>query len=126
MSDPHHDELLLNRYVDGELIAGERSALELRLEEDAGLRKRLAELTELMKALDVGLGLGLGVIEPPEAPATPASRSRDRMGPVADLASGSLDRGLFVWMRRYPMFAALAMLLCAVAGMGIVLAIRGS
>jgi anti-sigma factor RsiW len=122
MSDPHEDELLLNRYVDGELMARERSALECRLENDAGLRKRLAELTELTTALDIGLGL----IERPDEPATPASGSRDWAGLAADVANGSPGSSLSLWMRRYPLRTAAVALLCVLAGAGVVLAIRAA
>jgi anti-sigma factor RsiW len=122
MSDPHEDDLLLNRYVDGELMAGERSALECRLEKDAGLRKRLAELTQLTTALDIGLGL----IERPDEPATQVSGSRDWAGLAADIANGSRGPSLSLWVRRYPLRAAVAALLCALVGAGVVLAIRAS
>jgi anti-sigma factor RsiW len=49
------DELLLNRYADGELTDHERTAFETRLEKDAGLRTRLAELVSLNTALEIGI-----------------------------------------------------------------------
>jgi anti-sigma factor RsiW len=122
MPDPHDDELLLNRYVDGELMSGERSALECRLETDAGLRRRLTELTELTTALDIGLG----VIERPDELSTSASGLMDWAAPVADVARGAPAPRLSDWIRRYPLRAAAAVLLCVVAGAAIVLAIRGA
>lgn len=55
MSEASDDELLLSRYVDGEVTDDERASIETRLEKDAGLRSRVARLVSLNTVLEIGL-----------------------------------------------------------------------
>lgn len=52
MSDPNGDELLLQRYVDGELRPAERDGLERRLARDAELAARLRVLEATRRGFD--------------------------------------------------------------------------
>lgn len=97
---PHisDDDVLLSRYVDGEISAEERQTIESRLAAEPNLRSQLAELVSLSVALEIGLaGASVGDATAPTAP-------RPVMGAVAFARS---HRGLV---------AAAAVLCLAIVG----------
>jgi hypothetical protein len=69
------DEVLLNRYLDGELEAPEKGRLEQRLREDERLRALLAEVVQIHAAVQTAIGPPAGVRPAPLAMGTRAAGS---------------------------------------------------
>jgi hypothetical protein len=99
---PNSDEILLNRYVDGELADDEKRALEDRLAADSRLRSQLAELVALGASID----LALAGVSPDEALAEVAPKPWYRRPALAAglavLVIGGAFVGVREWQRRLP------------------------
>jgi len=98
-----NDELLLNRYVDGELETVEERALEERLAVDPGLRSKLADLIALGASIDIALSDVL-----PEEVATKPPQHAPFWRPIgiavgiAVLLAGGAFVGIRQWLRKPP------------------------
>ena len=76
MTHRSDDELLLNRYVDGEVTPKERETIENRLAAEPELRSQLADLVEFTTTL------GIGLAETPVGEATARTTPRREMATV--------------------------------------------